>query len=932
VTTGPATDVVETVATLAGTVDPNGAATSYRFEYGTDTSYGNSVPVPAGDAGSGSEPVEVAADVLGLQPDTTYHYRLVATGDGGTSSGEGRQFTTMAPDPPTPRGYELVSPADSRPYAVRYPWSGSGTVALASGARLSTADGTRMVFVLGSSGTLPGMTPDGDTADFIVASRQADGWDWAAPLEDRTGIGCSFFESPRFDSLTETGDALLIGALCANDKPRLSPRHPETGEPLDQTPADGAYTIYRGDVATNAATFISGKFGQDGPVVRDDSFGDEFLGGSPDLSTVYFVTSAGLLPGVPDQGEEYVYRYSEGETTLVTRTAAGAPFAISLGRLAPNPFSRANAVSADGSAVTLTAGGASTSNAAMVATDTNSVQDVYQARGDEVWLVTDPAEVPVGSGPPPQAAADRVFEGASADGSRVFFSTTERFTGDDTDSAGDIYVNDAAAGISRVSRQGAGGCTNCDDNASSSAPLTHSGARFVAASDDGARVFFVTGDVLSSADDDEQPSLYVRAVDGGTSYVAPAGAGVTSATNGDDAGTDTQGSLAQAGTRSAHSSSRAIALSPDGSVAAFSLATNVDLPAGRGGDDRDGARDLYVWRDGGGLRRVRQGVGPADNTASLPGLGCYLRNGTAATRPNKPRCRAMTADGRLVFFETTDSLVAEDADSGPAGDLTGSDERNADVYAVDTSDGSVELISPRGDTPKPSRYVDNSASGGDVFFETTETLDPSRDTDGGWNDLYTARTGAVFPPRLAPPEPCEPGAGCESPPTPAPGRSAPASGQAVEPDNARPTPRGRISIAPPGRKALSRAARTGVLRLRVRTARPGRLAVVARARVRLASGRVRMRTIASDRVRAGAPGTVSVRLTLSRLAQRHVRARRRLKLLVRVSAAGARPRHRAVVLRLPPRTRGRASALTPPTLVPAIQRAASSRRGRTLTR
>ena len=59
-------------------------------------------------------------------------------------------------------------------------------------------------------------------------------------------------------------------------------------------------------------------------------------------------------------------------------------------------------------------------------------------------------------------------------------------------------------------------------------------------------------------------------------------------------------------------------------MAFLSLVTNISLPAGRGGMDEDSARDLFVWREGEGLRRVRQGPGPDDNTSTVPGLGCHL--------------------------------------------------------------------------------------------------------------------------------------------------------------------------------------------------------------------------------------------------------------------------------------------------------------------
>ena len=89
-----ATEVNESQATLNGAINPNGEATTYRFEYGPTSAYGTSVPVPDGSAGSGVEPVEVAAPLTGLQRQAAYHYRLVASNPLGTTYGGDHTFVT----------------------------------------------------------------------------------------------------------------------------------------------------------------------------------------------------------------------------------------------------------------------------------------------------------------------------------------------------------------------------------------------------------------------------------------------------------------------------------------------------------------------------------------------------------------------------------------------------------------------------------------------------------------------------------------------------------------------------------------------------------------------------------------------------------------------------------------------------------------------
>ncbi len=90
--TGYASSMTSDSATLNGAVNPNGISTECYFEYGTDTSYGSTTGYMS--VGSGTSHVSISADLTGLNPDTTYHFRLVATNGGGTSYGEDQTFTT----------------------------------------------------------------------------------------------------------------------------------------------------------------------------------------------------------------------------------------------------------------------------------------------------------------------------------------------------------------------------------------------------------------------------------------------------------------------------------------------------------------------------------------------------------------------------------------------------------------------------------------------------------------------------------------------------------------------------------------------------------------------------------------------------------------------------------------------------------------------
>ncbi len=96
-TTGNATAVSETAATLRGTVDPAGQPTSYYFNYGTSASYGQKTPELT--VGEDSTNHAVSAVLAGLAAGTLYHFQLVATYASGASTvlGSDQTFTTASP-------------------------------------------------------------------------------------------------------------------------------------------------------------------------------------------------------------------------------------------------------------------------------------------------------------------------------------------------------------------------------------------------------------------------------------------------------------------------------------------------------------------------------------------------------------------------------------------------------------------------------------------------------------------------------------------------------------------------------------------------------------------------------------------------------------------------------------------------------------------
>jgi hypothetical protein len=122
VTTTTASEVERTTATFNGTVDPEGIASEYHYEYGLEKAYDSSTaPI---DAGSGSSAAEAPGPVTGLVPNTTYHYRIVGSNAQGSILGEDQTLTTAAA-PPTvdgsPAFASAITPTGARLHATVNP-------------------------------------------------------------------------------------------------------------------------------------------------------------------------------------------------------------------------------------------------------------------------------------------------------------------------------------------------------------------------------------------------------------------------------------------------------------------------------------------------------------------------------------------------------------------------------------------------------------------------------------------------------------------------------------------------------------------------------------------------------------------------------------------------------------------------------------------
>lgn len=153
-TTGSATAVSTSGATLNGTVNAENQSVSYQFAYGASpSSLNQSTPLTAGP--TGQTDTAVSAALSGLSPSTTYYYQLNIVSGGQTYSGSVQSFTTAAAPAQTP----TVT-------------TGSASQITGSGALLAgtiNPNGPQAVtyrFAYGTSSTNPGKTTAWTTGPF----------------------------------------------------------------------------------------------------------------------------------------------------------------------------------------------------------------------------------------------------------------------------------------------------------------------------------------------------------------------------------------------------------------------------------------------------------------------------------------------------------------------------------------------------------------------------------------------------------------------------------------------------------------------------------------------------------------------------------------------------------------------------------------------
>jgi hypothetical protein len=118
--TGGVSNLTSSSAILYGLVNPQGQATSYVFQYGATKGYGAQTALAP--LGGGTTTIKIAKAIAGLQPDTTYHYRILATSAAGATPGADRTFVTSK----IPLSLQVVG--DPNPVPFGDPFAVQGTL------------------------------------------------------------------------------------------------------------------------------------------------------------------------------------------------------------------------------------------------------------------------------------------------------------------------------------------------------------------------------------------------------------------------------------------------------------------------------------------------------------------------------------------------------------------------------------------------------------------------------------------------------------------------------------------------------------------------------------------------------------------------------------------------------------------------------------
>jgi hypothetical protein len=319
VVTGRAVDVGTTRTTLLGTVNPLGQQSTYYFEYGTTTAYGQRSPATHNDVAGNSRDPQVAHGYLtGLQPGTTYHYRLVAENATGVTHGIDRTFTTDGVAD-APRFFEQVSPVEK----------GGADV---NGLRgfWASADGETLMYQYKTGSSEAESAPVSPRSS---AWRGPDGWD-STPLDP-----------PQLPATGNVAGPLLtfVGGISDDGTQAVT----ISQKNLAPGAVEGQSNVYRRDTRTGEfETMLTYPT----PFLMQDfaSLGRQpIVDGTPDYSHVLIKPYLDILdPAAPYAA---LYEWAEGELRIASIDENGNPLGFIVGGGGPSISRDINYLSDDGS-------------------------------------------------------------------------------------------------------------------------------------------------------------------------------------------------------------------------------------------------------------------------------------------------------------------------------------------------------------------------------------------------------------------------------------------------------------------------------------------------------------------------------------------------------------------------------------------------------
>jgi hypothetical protein len=780
------TDISATSVTLGAEINPGGAETTYHFEYGPTTAYGQSTPESA--LISPDEAQTLTAHVQGLQPGLVYHYRAVAANSSsptGGTVGPDRTFTAETAGGefalPDGRVWEMVTPPSKFGANINFLGYDEDLVQ-------ASQEGNAISYVTASPTEAD---PQGNTnANVQVLSQRGPaGWsseDISAPHSAATSI--SIGEGQEYVGFSSD---LSVGLLHAFGKTLLSPEASEPTPYLRRTYLGGSgedpcqSSCYQ-PLLTGAAGSANVPPGTVfGSGCGNLTCGPEPVGATPDLSHVLLNSNVALTTPSPSTGSYGLYEWTAGQLRLVSRLPDGEGVGGELGGGShpevgsPSSNSARNAIADNGARVVWGTEVAEESGGARYPHLYMSINadepPSPTTAGGECALPTDACTVQLDAvqGGAGEGASEPEFQAASGDGSKVFFTDTQALTpnsgkGERGSNDGDLYeceIVEVAAGFH---------CDLTDVTPLRSGEQADVQGVVLGAGEDGSYVYFVARGALAEGASPGGFNLYVLH-DGTTTFIAtllvedqpnwaePQQSPARVSPNGEWLAFMSAGDLTGYDNRDAITGAR------DQEVYLYDASTRHLICASC---DPTGARPLgneYKVRQTGEFKMAMGGFGVWNSNtelaANIPSWET-VAHGVAFHDP-----RFLSDSGRL-FFDSFDALVPQDVDGTwdvyqyePPG--VGSCASSSATFS-EQSGGCVDLISA-GTSAEESTFLEASESGGDVFFLTASSLVPQ--DLGSALDVYDAHEcTAASPCNVAPvaPPPCSTGDSCKPAPTPQP--------------------------------------------------------------------------------------------------------------------------------------------------------------------